>query len=46
MKRKKINNINEKIEKLYQEKIGIMKNKENKEENKESKINCIYGNEV
>ena len=44
-KYKKINNINEKIEKLYQEKIGIMKNQENKEENKESKINCIYGNE-
>ena len=40
-KYKKINNINERIEKLYQEKIGIMKDQTRKENTKENNINNI-----
>ena len=41
-KYKKINNINERIEKLYQEKTGIMKNKKREEDTKENNINSKY----
>ena len=44
-KYKKINNIKEKIEKLYQEKQGIMKNVSTKNENENIKINYKYGEE-
>ena len=44
-KYKRINNINEKIEKLYQEKLGIMKNQNKNENKKEININYKYGDE-
>lgn len=44
-KYKKINNINEKIDKLYKEKLGIPKNKIRNEEKKEINVNYKYSDE-
>ena len=44
-KYKKINNINEKIEKLYKEKLGIMTNQIKKEEIKDLNINYKHSND-